>query len=66
MATTGQTLTKNTSVSIALVALIVGATMWITQAFTSTEARITGLESDINEIKVQQALIIKEFYKMDM
>ena len=59
MAVTGQTITKNTSVSIALVVMLVGATIWATSAFTSTENRLMNVENDIKEIKDQQSLILQ-------
>jgi len=59
MAVSGQTITKNTSVSIGLIAMLVGATIWATSAFTSTENRLMNLENDMGEIKDQQTLILQ-------
>lgn len=59
----GQTITKNTSVSIALVVMLIGATVWATTAFTSTEFRLSNMEDDIYEIKINQASILEAVIK---
>ena len=62
MAVNGQTISRNTSVSVALVAMIIGATVWVTTAFTSTEARLSNVELDIQEMKDQNTLILNYLY----
>lgn len=54
MAMTGQTITKNTGVSIVLVIGLVVATVAVTTAFNTVENDISNLKKDVNEIKVQQ------------
>ena len=47
----GQTITKSTSVSIALVAMLMGATYFAGVTFATTDARLDNMEGDIKEIK---------------
>jgi len=47
----GQMITKNTGVSIVLVAMLMGATYFTAVTFTSTDNRLTNMEEDIAEIK---------------
>ena len=59
----GQLITKNTGVSVALVVMLMGATMWATTAFTSTENRMDNMEADISEIKSNQDVILEAVIK---
>lgn len=54
MAISGQTITKSTGISIALVLAIMAATAWITNAFNSTTFEIQIMQKDIEEIKNKQ------------
>lgn len=47
----GQTITKNTSVSILLVVMLVGATFTVTNIFNNMSNDIDNLKEDMNEIK---------------
>ena len=58
-ASVGQTITKSTGVSIALVVMLMGATYFAGITFASTNNRISNLEEDIGKISVQQADILK-------
>ena len=58
-ASVGQTITKSTGVSIALVVMLMGATYFAGITFASTNNRISNLEEDIGKISVQQAAILK-------
>lgn len=58
MAASGQTISRNTGVSIALVIAIMGATAWVTKSITSTDLRLSGLETTVTEIREQQTEIL--------
>jgi len=55
----GQTITKNTSVSIVLVIMLVAATITMTNLFNTVSNDINNLKADVGDIKLQQATIIE-------
>ena len=59
IAAPGQTITKNTTVSLLLVVMLVGATMTITKTFTEVSNDIINLKEDVAEIKVHQAAVFE-------
>lgn len=65
MATTGQTITKNTSVSIALVIAIIAATSYVTSTIANTGNDISNLQQDVEDIKDNQKEILKYIQGVD-
>lgn len=54
LATTGQTITKNTSVSILLVVMLLGGTVTITTLIRDMQNDLSSLENDVKEMKNRQ------------
>lgn len=59
MATTGQTITRSTSISIALVILIIGATITITTIFNNLKNDMANMQLQISEIQKDQEAIFE-------
>jgi len=58
-ASVGQTITKSTSVSIALVLMLMAGTYFAGVTFASTDNRISNLEEGLEEISLQQTVILQ-------
>lgn len=59
IASPAQVITKNTGVSIALVIVLLGASIYATKAIVSTDLRLSNVEESIEMIESQQAIILK-------
>lgn len=55
----GQTITRNTGVSIALVLVLLGTAFWVGQKTTSTDFRLSGVEESIDKIEAKQQQILE-------
>lgn len=65
MIATGETITKNTGVSLALVLTIMGATIFVTNTYAHINAQLNQLTETVEQLQTNQAGILKALQNND-